>query len=98
LFFTSGVSREKWYWAGSAGSPTLAEHLYAGGAPRDRVREQRMADAAADVKRFDEQLVQVERARRIAGREHDDHHLPVPRTNRAEERWWLRRTDARCPR
>lgn len=40
----------------------------------------------ADVKRFDEQLVQVERARRIAGREHDDHHLPVPRTNRAEER------------
>ena len=30
-------------------------------APRDRVREQRMADAAADVKRFDEQLVQVER-------------------------------------
>jgi hypothetical protein len=67
-------------------------------APRDRVREQRMADAAADVKRFDEQLVQVERARRIAGREHDDHHLPVPSTNRAEERWWLRRTDARCPR
>ena len=65
LFFTSGVSREKWYWAGSAGSPTLAEHLYAGGAPRDRVREQRMADAAADVKRFDEQLVQVERARRF---------------------------------
>ena len=52
-------------------------------APRDRVREQRMADAAADVKRFDEQLVQVEGARRIAGREHDDHHLPVPRTNQA---------------
>ena len=61
-------------------------------APRDRMREQRMAD----LPRFDEQLVQVERARRIAGREHDDHHLPVPRTNRAEERWWLRRTDARC--
>ena len=40
-------------------------------------------DAAADVKRFDEQLVQVEGARRIAGREHDDHHLPVPRTNQA---------------
>ena len=55
-------------------------------------------DAAADAKRFDEQLVLVEGARRIAGREHDDHHLPVPRTNRAEERWWLRRTDARCPR
>jgi hypothetical protein len=38
-----------------------------------------MADAAADVKRFDEQLVQVERPRRIAGRERDDHHLSVSR-------------------
>ena len=27
------------------------------------------------MKRFDEQLVQVECGRRIAGREHDDHHL-----------------------
>ena len=45
---------------------------------RDRVREQRMADAAADVKRFDEQLVQVERARRIAGREHDDGTVVAP--------------------
>ena len=35
------------------------------------------------MKRFDEQLVLVEGARRIAGREHDDHHLPVPRTNQA---------------
>ena len=37
-----------------------------------------MADAAADVKRFDEQLVQVERAWRIAGRERDERHLSVP--------------------
>jgi len=37
-----------------------------------------MADAAADVKRFDEQLVQVERARRIAGREHDDGTVVAP--------------------
>jgi hypothetical protein len=28
-------------------------------------------------------LVLVEGVRRIAGREHDDHHLPVPRTNQA---------------
>ena len=28
-------------------------------------------------------LFKVEGARRIAGREHDDHHLPVPRTNQA---------------
>jgi hypothetical protein len=35
------------------------------------------------VRRFDEQLVPVEGARRIAGRKHDDHHLPVPRTNQA---------------
>ena len=73
---------------GSAGSAGTCRTPLRRRAPRDRVPEQRMADAAADVKQFDEQLVQVERARR----EHDDHHLPVPRTNRAEKRWWLRRT------
>ena len=68
------------YPEGSAGSPRLAEHLYAGA----RLAQAAYGpDAAADVRRFDEQLVLVEGARRIAGREHDVHHLPVPRTNQA---------------
>jgi hypothetical protein len=38
----------------------------------NRVLEQRPADAAADLARLDEQPVQVQRARRIAGRKRDD--------------------------
>ena len=42
------------------------------------MRKQRTADAAANVARFDEQLVQVQRTWRIAGRERDDAgNLPV---------------------
>lgn len=52
-------------------------------ASRPGARAAHGPDAAADVRRFDEQLVLIEGARRIAGREHDDHHLPVPRTNQA---------------
>jgi hypothetical protein len=36
------------------------------------MRKQRTADAAANMARFDEQLVQVQRTWRIAGRERDD--------------------------
>ena len=52
-------------------------------ASRPGARAAHGPDAAADVRRFDEQLVLVEAARRIAGREHDDRHLPVPRTSSA---------------
>ena len=38
----------------------------------DRMRKQRTADAAANMARFDEQLVQVQRTWRIAGRERDE--------------------------
>src|ERR1700730_10944091 len=42
------------------------------------MRKHRTADAAANVARFDEQLVQVQRTWRIAGRERDDAgNLPV---------------------
>src|SRR5260370_35421954 len=42
------------------------------------MRKQRTADAAANMARFDEQLVQVQRTWRIAGRERDDSgNLPV---------------------
>ena len=44
----------------------------------DRMRKQRTADAAANMVRFDEQPVQVQRTWRIAGRERDDAgNLPV---------------------
>ena len=44
----------------------------------DRMRKQRTADAAANMARFDEQLVQVQRTGRIAGRERNDAgNLPV---------------------